>query len=624
MRALRTISAAPLVTLLLACGHTPPKDATDGKAEIDVTAKHVTTGEPTAPKVEMPRLYGYVRFDHPRKTIAQVVGSLALPVGPTPAQMVARVVDADERLADFVDFDAPMEGFLAPVDRKEHDESPGVISSIGVTSFDEVRAAMERGGKKLVADGSGLFRAEKETANGDPMDEEWHRACWLAPARGPRGARLFCGRTSDLEAIGATVASAPDRPSAADMHAELYGAAFQGLARALSDKDTRYGRNIDEGERAFITEIQSLGTDLERLDVDITADGAGYRGVMTARVASAKGASAKTFLHLDKVAPPPAAFRAFPKEASAAAYWQGGAGDDLADPKRGVLAVLRKSLREEPLPGDLEKRSLDAVDALFGMSTRPSALAFGADMKSVDAALLKVDAAKDDKGREESAKAVPNAFWLEAWSGEAPATTLATVNTFRDIIKNNAKKHAKDEYREELKDLTIKAGELPKDAIAFQLVSIYPTYSTGKGKKAAPTRNEKPVILVVPAFGGTAMVVATTLPNAVAHAKEFLAPKAGNTLADRSDLATVFSTPALASGFFTPSVGVLPAVDRLRWAPPGTANSLRNKFGQPDFQIPSVFTIVPGPSRGDGGKAGVVEFRGAVSQKVIDAFTSLF
>ncbi len=627
MRAFRTISAAPLVTILLACGHTPPKDPTDGKAEVDVTAKHVTT-EPTNAKVEMPHLYGYVRLDHPRKSIAQVAGSLALPIGPTPAQMVARAIDAEERLADLIDFDAPMEGFLAPLERKDEDESAAAISSVGVTSFEEARAAMEHGGKKLVADASGLFHVEKEAKTGGSEDEDWGRTCWLAPARAPRGARLFCGRASELEILASTVANAPDRPSAADIHAEFYGTSFQGLHRALAAKNARYGRQGDEGEKAFLAEIQALGGDLERLDIDITADASGYRGVMTARVAGAKGALAKTFTHVDKVALPPAVFRAFPKEASVAAYWQGNATDDLLGPKQGFLATFRKAVKEDPLPPDLEKASAEAISSIFGMSTRPTALAFGADSKTMDTALAKLDAVKTDKDRDSAVGDLANAFWFEAWNGEAPAVTLASANTFRDVAKNSAKKHAKDEYREEVKDLTIKAGELPKEAIAFQMVSIYPSYSApthGKGPaKPAPTRDEKPVILLVPAFGGTAMIVTKTLPNAVARAKELLAPKAGSTLADRSDLATVFATPTLASGFFTPSLGIVAASERMRWAPAGTAGALRTKVNQPDFQIPTVFTVLPSPSRGDGAKAGIVEFRGAMSQKVVDAFTGLF
>jgi hypothetical protein len=630
MRAFRTISAAPLVTILLACGHSPPKDPTDGKAEVDVTAKH-TTVEPTNTKVEMPHLYGYVRLDHPRKSIAQVAGSLALPIGPTPAQMVARVIDADERLADLIDFDAPMEGFLAPLERKDDDDNAAVISSVGVTSFEEARAAMEHGGKKLVADASGLFHVEKEAKTGGSDDEDWARTCWLAPARAPRGARLFCGRASELEILATTVASAPDRPSAADIHAEVYGSAFHGLHRALVAKNARYDRQTDEGEKAFFTEIQALGGDLERLDIDITADATGYHGVMAARVAGAKGALAKTFTHVDKVALPPAVFRAFPKEASAAAYWQGNATDDFLGPKQGFLATFRKATKEDPLPPDLEKATADAISSIFGMSTRPTALAFGADSKILDPALAKLDAVKTDKDRDSATSDLANAFWFEAWNGEAPAVTLAAANTFRDVAKNSAKKHAKDDYREEVKDLTIKAGELPKEAIAFQMVSIYPSYAPvppaqGKARpaKPAPTRDERPVILLVPAFGGTAMIVTKTLPNAIARAKELLAPKAGSTLADRTDLAAVFATPTLASGFFTPSVGILPASERMRWAPPGAAGSLRTKVNQPDFQIPTVFTVVPSPSRGDGANAGIVEFRGAMSQKVIDAFTGLF
>ncbi|MEZ4297572.1 MAG: hypothetical protein R3B70_21605 [Polyangiaceae bacterium] len=454
MRRARSGLVPLLAVGLCACGPvvaTTPTPA--GPVEIAPPAAPTAPAKVAGPDlsaVEEPAdIVGFGRWRSPLTTVSNLASCSG--VAPVVVEVNARAAVEEvlgdfirggvdvEKLSGVIALDAPLD-VLVTLDPDERPRPPRVAFSLGLTSLDDARIAVDREGK-MQETSPGMWRLRNTRG----------AACVIAASAGATSARLVCAdREKTLAAVAPYLArSAPLLDlGGPDVHVEAriatlekrYGMAFRKMLRVLPDSlsaelgtgNARFDGLLFESGVALQGEVSNLLADVQRVQVEAKSASSGtcLRATADLDLGTKTSWLAQTLTDRpDRSGPPPALYWRQPKDADLAFY---GRGVDAAQ-FTGLIARMRSlldaSLNEAGMSSGDRKKITDLIALPYGKDTS-TVVSHGA-----------VGAAYPQAGTKDVEKKVIEAGftrmmgWTVIGMDEGPATAKAQLKALVDAYK---------------------------------------------------------------------------------------------------------------------------------------------------------------------------------------------
>lgn len=346
----------------LACGPSPEAVAPVQPKPVEPTPRQAAAPVYDLSPVQEPAdIVAMTRWKNPAVTLSSIASCSGMPSdqldagGKLLADLILREMLGDaanaSELAQAIALDAPID-FVAAMDPSPQPREPFMVVSVGLTSLERARGAIE-GGSSLTEVGPGMWRVGTE--------ESTDVSCAIAASAGAAPARLICGpRDKDVKALGPYLArNVPTMATAgADVHGELrftpvstrYGRELQqqlkflpiGAQSQLSIGEPRFDRAIVEMATALQDELTALVGELDRVTVDLGVDQATCLKASGALELRGKASwTAGSMVEAASLAgAPPALFWRLPKDSTVAYFRR------TSDPARytSILQTLRSLL----------------------------------------------------------------------------------------------------------------------------------------------------------------------------------------------------------------------------------------------------------------------------------------
>jgi len=503
---------------LSACGGAPPPAAATGPSETKPVAAS-SPAEVEKPLNEPEGVIATLRWKSPMETVLSLATAAGVPtdMANDGVKGLLRVASKEalggsgNELSDLIATDAPID-ILTVLPAEGEKPTPGVIVSIGLTSFERAKSlASKAHGAKVTDIGRGMARLT--------MNQE--DRCVLAEAKGKAPARIICsmeeGHSRLSEFAGYVARDLPIQPSKdADIRGELRMGALDhrfGLKKTVAsfpltmlaaavDNKALSNALMDTAD-ALRAEASALLNDVTLVGFDIKADSA--KGLTLSLNLDSKSTTSwflSTAADLQsKSGPPPAAFWHLPKDASSATYSAVVPSERIDAMRKSVAALVDGGLDYAKVPAADRKaiahifeRSYPATFSVYASGVSETAPA--KDVPAFASTLMGWHIGATDQNY---ANAV--AGWKEI---------VAAYN--RPALQSSLKKALKEKA---VYVPTLKAGtapkELGKDAFAIEITLILPAERTA----APPPANTRKTAVPSVATGKNAPAKTTKLALAL-------------------------------------------------------------------------------------------------------------
>ncbi|MBK9262751.1 MAG: hypothetical protein IPM54_23480 [Polyangiaceae bacterium] len=385
-------SLLPLVSLfVLACGSSTPvepaKTATDtpkDKAAIEVAAAMPATTPGTAydlsPVAEPQDVVALLGWKNPAETLrtfsscANTQPDRALDAAEFGMRNILRDVvssSVDVRaLAAAVAYDAPVFG-IASLDPQSKGPGGFVAFSIGLTSLDKARAAVEPAGPLTeVAPGQFRIAGKNDTV------------CVIAASAGASPVRLVCGpREKDVLTLAPYLTrTLPSAPAAAtDLHVEVrlmpaearFGSLLRSQIQGLpvlaqaegSIGEPKFDKALVDAASGVADEIVALVADADKISLDVAMDQISCLRTTAALSMRGKSSWIAGMMgdRIDRAGPPPAIFWRAPKDSASVFYGRGSDPKKFAPIVRTLRLLIEGGLAKADVGSDADHRALSEL-----------------------------------------------------------------------------------------------------------------------------------------------------------------------------------------------------------------------------------------------------------------------
>lgn len=532
----------------------------------------MTGGEPSAPGAVTPsaparadltpvpapdELFLVGRLANPAKVVDTIAAWSKLPIDWR--QMLAKEEPGLERV---VYLDAPVELAVAldPAGTGTLPQ-PLAVVSVGLTSLESAVELARQKGEPVRQIRPGVFRVG---GGGD--------SCAIAAALGKAPARLVCGdRPEDVDALlpYATRGLPNEQLGAADFHLELRAEPVRRrhsrelrqlklfapfAVRDFSLDNARFDRALKDAAHGIAEELIAVAEDLDQLTVDAWVKGDSIESNWSLRLRNTQSWTGQTLAQAGKRSkPPPETFWKLPADADSASFAVG------MDPKR--YQAIRRTLAElldgwlehERVPRRVRDDMVELVEQAF-KTEGATAYARGT--------LPPLDS--DPQGSVARARELARSGlgWHVLAIDDKPDTYKKhlgnLVRSYNDpLLRKTLQKRLHVDPKELPKLSTRPARGLPAGSVAYELSipadAIGGGWSepTPKGKKPPPEKPISFVLVVVPQ--GQTTWLGLSADEQVLRDRLAVAMKgaADTTLASRTGLGPLKTTPAVSGGFFS-------------------------------------------------------------------------
>jgi hypothetical protein len=480
--------------------------------------------------------------------------------------VVASTVDV-RALAAAVAYDAPVFG-VASLDSQSKGPSGFVAFSIGLSSLDKARAAVEGAGP-LTEIAPGQLRI---AGRSEPV-------CIIAASAGASPVRLVCGpREKDVTTLGPYLTrTLPTAALAAsDVHVELrlmpaearYGSLLRSQIQGLpvlaqaegSIGEPKFDKAIVDAATGIADEVVALVADADKITIDAAIDPVTCLNASAALSMRGKSSWIASVMgdRLDRVGPPPAIFWRAPKDSASVFYGRGSDPKKFSPILRTARLLLEGGLAKVQVGTDADHR---ALSELLEISVGPY-------VETVTASGPHEGATSADKpaNPQQEMDAFLGSFagWTVIGYEEGPAAISKQLKKVVDVYQRKGyqdalKKIAGKEGSAFLPvvkigpgpaalgagslDLSIKVDKLPASKIGV--------IKTAKGKETVNA--EAHILLMVDGKSRTWIAVGVGKPDSLV--KHLLAVKTGapdeGTVMSRKDLDPLRRSDAMGAGFIT-------------------------------------------------------------------------
>ncbi len=190
--------ATALLAFAAACGGAPPAPPATAKEEVKPVTQSVP--EVVKPQNEPDGVIATLRWKNPAETVMSLASAGGVPadMATEGVRSLLRMIGKDAvhgsegaAFADLVAADAPLDMLLLAGDSDGTSEpKPGVIVSIGLSSFERAKALIQKSGKTKVSESGGVIRLGDDDA------------CVLTEAKGKAPGRVICTDESTHARLG--------------------------------------------------------------------------------------------------------------------------------------------------------------------------------------------------------------------------------------------------------------------------------------------------------------------------------------------------------------------------------------------------------------------------------------
>ena len=328
------LPATTLLAFAVACGGAPPAPPATAKEEVKPASQPVA--EVVKPQNEPEGVVATLRWRNPSETVMSLASAGGVPsdMASEGVRSLLRIIGKEAAhgsdgaaLAELIATDAPVDVLVLAGDSSGNTEpKPGLIVSVGLTSFDRAKTLVQKSGKANGGDSGGIVRFDD--------------SCVLAEAKGKAPGRMICGDDSVESRLGEfagyVARDLPLQPSKdSDIRGEIrvgsidkrFGlrktiASFP-LAMLAAGVDNKILSNaLMDAADALRAEALALLGDVGVVGFDIKSDPA--TGLTLSVNADTRSTASWTLTSAAATAshagPAPAAFWRLPKDATSASY----------------------------------------------------------------------------------------------------------------------------------------------------------------------------------------------------------------------------------------------------------------------------------------------------------------